>query len=143
MAEIEVSATIEALDALLERMRDATRKAVEQSAMVLVAQAQRNAPRKTGTLARSIYADPVEQKSATTWATRVAPHTKYGRIRELGGTILPKRARMLSWLGPDGRRVFAHQVTQTGTFYLSRAVAQSGPKIRDVCESNWARAIRG
>lgn len=138
-----MSATIEALDALLARVQAATAKTVEQAAMVIVAEAQRNAPRKTGTLARSIYADPVSQKSATSWVTQVAPHTKYARIRELGGTILPKRARMLSWIGPDGRRRFAHQVTQTGTFYLTRAVASSGPKIRQVAAENWARALRG
>lgn len=134
---------IAALDALLQRMVAATETIVEKGAQVIVANAQNLAPVRRGDLRRSIFADPVRRTSALTWMTQVAPHVIYGRIQELGGTIVPVRARMLSWVGPSGRRVFAHSVTLHGQFYLSRGFEQSKDRISQIASEEWGRAIRG
>ena len=134
---------IAALDALMQRMAAATQTIVEKGAQVIVANAQAAAPVRTGTLRRSIFADPVQRTSALTWMTQVAPHVIYGRIQELGGTIVPTRARMLSWTGPNGRRVFAHSVTLHGQFYLTRGYQQSIDRIEQIASEEWGRAIRG
>lgn len=134
---------IAALDALLQRMSAATENIVARGAQVIVANAQQNAPVRSGTLRRSIFADPVQRTSALTWMTQVAPHVIYGRIQELGGTIVPKRARMLSWIGPSGRRVFAHSVTLHGQFYLTRGYQQSLDRIQQIASDEWGQAIRG
>lgn len=50
-----------------------------------------NAPYKTGTLRRSILSD------VTADIGKVGTNLPYARIREFGGTILPKNKKMLAW----------------------------------------------
>lgn len=42
---------------------------------------------------------------------RLSNPARYAAIHQFGGEITAKRARMLSWIGPDGQRVFVRRVT--------------------------------
>lgn len=53
--------------------------------------------RRTGTLARSVRAEPAVQAGAGRATSSVAPHTVYARIQQLGGDIRPVRAKVLAW----------------------------------------------
>jgi len=53
--------------------------------------------RRTGTLARSVRAEPARLAGAGKAASSVAPHTVYARIQQLGGDIYPVRAKVLRW----------------------------------------------
>lgn len=55
--------------------------------------------RRTGTLARSVRAEPATLTGPGRATSSVAPHTVYARIQQLGGTIVPVRAKVLRW--PD------------------------------------------
>lgn len=46
---------------------------------------------------------------------------KYNRLQEYGGTIVPKNAVMLSWVGEDGVRRFANRVVIPARPYLRPA----------------------
>jgi phage gpG-like protein len=52
--------------------------------------------RRTGTLARSVRAEPATGGGGRARAS-VAPHTVYARIQQLGGDIFPVRAKALRW----------------------------------------------
>lgn len=53
--------------------------------------------RRTGTLARSVRAEPAKLAGAARAESSVAPHTVYARIQQLGGDIYPVRAKALRW----------------------------------------------
>lgn len=59
--------------------------------------------RRTGTLARSVRAEPAKPAGAGRAQSSVAPRTVYARIQQLGGTIVPVRAKVLRWR--EGQRV--------------------------------------
>jgi phage gpG-like protein len=60
---------------------------------------------KSNTLARSFHLT-VTDKTAT-----VSNPMIYAAIHQFGGVILPKSGKFLSWVGPDGKRIFAKKVT--------------------------------
>lgn len=136
-------ATIAAIDALIERIRENTRQAVVDAQIDVMTAAQRNAPVVTGTLRRSIIPDQPIEVEDEVWRGRVGPTVIYGRIRELGGHIYPKRVRFLRWYGPDGKPVFARHVYQHGRPYLRPAVDEVGPLIREHVIVRMAEAIEG
>ena len=90
------------------------------------------APRKSGNLISSGRIQPISNGFAVTFGGNGVP---YGRIQELGGTIRPKKARMLIWKGDDGKTHAAHQVTIKGKHYLQK----SGDKN----SKNFARYLKG
>jgi hypothetical protein len=53
--------------------------------------------RRTGTLARSVRAEPAKLTGGGKAGSSVAPHTVYARIQQLGGDIYPVRAKALRW----------------------------------------------
>lgn len=85
---------------------------------VIVTRGTMLAPKKSGDLRDS---GRIERKDGVTSAVFGGNGVPYGRIQELGGTIKPKNAEALSWIGSDGKRVFAKSVTIKGTHYLKRA----------------------
>lgn len=64
---------------------------------------------RTGSLARSILS--VREANSHELGTRVGSGLKYADVHEFGATIKPKTAKLLSWLGIDGKRIFAKSVT--------------------------------
>lgn len=135
------------LDAIRERLHAATPKIVSEGAEYVQREAQNNmggpGPKViTGALKRSITLTEPTQ-SGKGWKAQVAPHVVYGRIQELGGTIVPKRARMLSWVGGDGVRRFARSVTLPPRPYLRPAVDSSQEAIQQIAVKRWGDAIRG
>ena len=58
--------------------------------------------RRTGTLARSVRAEPARPDGPGRAVSSVAPHTVYARIQQLGGTIVPVRAKALRWKDKTG-----------------------------------------
>src|ERR1700761_6974065 len=65
--------------------------------------------RRTGTLARSVRAEPAKLTGDGHAESSVAPHTVYARIQQLGGDIHPVRAKALRW-EDKGRIHFAKHV---------------------------------
>ena len=66
----------------------------------------------------------------------------YARIHEYGGVILPVKAKMLSWIGPDGQRVFAHRVVMPERSYLRTSLAELEPTIEKQIRLSLKRAIK-
>ena len=88
---------------------------------VIQSNARTYAPVDTGNLKASIQAEPDEQSAMVAWA-RIGTNVIYARIQEFGGWIKPKTKKMLSWIGSDGKRVFAHAVHIPAQPYLRPAV---------------------
>jgi phage gpG-like protein len=61
--------------------------------------------RRTGTLARSVRAEPAKGSGGTATSS-VSPHTVYARIQQLGGEIHVVRAKVLT----DGKRFYGTHV---------------------------------
>lgn len=85
----------------------------------------------TGNLSRSIMTREQEGKMRVT----VGSSAIYGRIRELGGIIRPRRKPRLAWIDPDtGEWVVLRRgqsVTQKGKPYLKPALTQNAGWIRN------------
>lgn len=75
--------------------------------------------RRTGTLARSVRTNPAVG-GGTRAVSRVAPHTVYARIQQLGGTIRVVRAKVLT----DGKTFFGTQVTLPARPYMVMTAAR-------------------
>jgi hypothetical protein len=58
--------------------------------------------RRSGTLARSVRAEPARLTGTGRASSSVAPHTVYARIQQLGGVIVPVRAKVLHWTDKAG-----------------------------------------
>jgi phage gpG-like protein len=104
--------------------------------------------RKTGTLARSVRAEPAVSDGPGRAKSSTAPHTVYARIQQLGGVIKPVRAKALHWggtpFGPlrKGQKrdpgVFAKRVKLPARPYMVMTPA-TRQKIHDAAK----RAIAG
>lgn len=90
--------------------------------------------RRTGTLARSVRAEPAVPSGAGRATSSVAPHTVYARIQQLGGTIHVKRARVLT----DGKHFYGKQVTLPARPYMVMTDER-----RTECHNAAATAITG
>jgi len=64
--------------------------------------------RRTGTLARSVRAEPARSTGSGRASSSVAPHTVYARIQQLGGDIYPVRAKVLRWTDKSGTHYARH-----------------------------------
>ncbi len=83
-----------------------------------------NSPYKTGTLRRSILSDvQPELGQGKVWS-----NLPYARMREFGGVITPKKAKMLAWKS-GGKWHFAKRVVQKWKPYLIPAYNSEIPKI--------------
>lgn len=88
----------------------------KRKAIVIVTNNIRNdsvesAPYQTGTLRRSILTDVSETQG------KVGTNLPYARIREYGGTILPKNKPRLAWQ-KNWKWIFAKKVVQKWKPYL-------------------------
>ena len=73
----------------------------------------------------------------------VGPTVIYGRIQELGGIILPVKAKMLSWMDDDtGERIFAKMVQIPARPYLRPAVDEHKDKISDAISYHLQKQIK-
>ena len=72
----------------------------------------------------------------------VGPTVIYGRIHELGGIILPVKAKMLSWMDDDtGERIFAKMVQIPARPYLRPALDEHKDEIVDAMMHQVKKAI--
>lgn len=120
-------------------VREELLAAGRRSAFVVEASAKGFAPRDEGGLVGSI--GPAEVVSVPGgFVAEVAATAEYARYQEEGtgvfgprrAPIAPRTARVLSWVGRDGVRVFARSVKGTpGTFYMRRALAANRARFAD------------
>lgn len=140
--EWDVADAVAALEALKEKARAATVEAATRGAQVIADQAQRNAPKRTGRLAGSIWPGEARQ-SGNSVSIQIAPRgVVYARIQELGGTITPKAGEYLTW-HTGTQWVRKRQVTLHGHFYLSSALSESASDVQRVVRESWAKAFGG
>jgi hypothetical protein len=97
--------------------------------------------RRTGTLARSLRVVPALGGFARAVA-RLAPHTVYARIQQLGGHIYPVRARVLRWKGLDGKAHFAKHVYLPPRPYM-QVIRETAVKCRAAAIDAVQAVIRG
>lgn len=77
----------------------------------------------TGNLINSIQVRDVKESGQGAECTVGSAGVIYAAIHEFGGTILPKRAKMLSWISKrTGERIFAKSVTIPARPYIRPAV---------------------
>jgi phage gpG-like protein len=88
--------------------------------------------RRTGTLARSVRAEPAIMTGAYSAMSSVAPHTVYARIQNAGGHIHIVRAKVLT----DGRTFFGTRV-----YLPPRPYMVVGPEARSACHDAARRAV--
>ena len=132
MAEVRVTlnvdAAIDGVADLKKRVHEGVRNGVSLIAGAIVKQAAINASVRpgptvrTGALRRSIRIDGSPHWDGTAWRVGVGPTIIYARIQEKGGTIVPKRAKVLRWLDANGTPVFANKVTLPARPYFQPAV---------------------
>ena len=124
------------------------KKAVEAGAIVIRNHAVINIgstfKRVHGTrgLSRIVFQE-AESSDTKCWYD-IGPTVVYGRIQELGGTIKPVRAKMLSWIDLDtGKRIFAKKVYIPPRPYLRPAVDNNRNEIEEAMKSVLRTAIIG
>ena len=113
------------------------RQAAEAGALFVEGQARINAARTftihpMGNLMNNIT-HSVEVEGNTAKA-EIGPQAVYGRIHELGGVIRPTRAKMLHWIGTDGKHHFAKAVHMPARPYLRPAIADHEDEIKHAIE---------
>lgn len=96
----------------------------------------------TGTLRRSVRVEPAAGLVRAT--ARVAPHTVYARIQELGGHIYPVRAKALRWV-EDGTVHFARHVYLPPRPYMAPALRETvaSGALRDAAARAFAQTVWG
>lgn len=99
--------------------------AVTAGAELIQNAAKIKAPFRTGTLRRSIHTE-TKSVSPTRAEATVGTDVVYAKQVEFGGTIVPKNAKMLHWVGEDGQDHFARSVTQPARPYLRPAFDEEG-----------------
>ena len=92
-----------------------------------------------GTLKGSIS---VEKDTDTTVA--IGTNIKYGHIHEVGGTIVPRKAKMLSWIDKQtGNRIFAKSVHIPARPYLRPALDENESDIIKAVGQNLLDQLKG
>jgi phage gpG-like protein len=92
--------------------------------------------RRTGTLARSVRPEPAVLTGDGRASSSVAPHTVYARIQQLGGEIVPVRAKMLVWKDKGGTH-YAKRVRLPARPYMVMSDAR-----RTECRSAAIQAVQ-
>lgn len=145
-----VSDLIAALEALGDRVDDATRQATADTLHILQAAAMKFAPVGTfgnstntpGDLRRSILVDGPAPIGDDAWFGRVGPTTVYGRQRELGGDIYPQRTQLLRFR-KFGETVFTAHVFQWSQPYMQPAYDTTKADIEAVVVARMTEAVEG
>ena len=125
--EFDTSKLIKDLDKVDKRIRgEVARKAVDAGGHQVMNYARINIRNKlnkqpTGALWNSI--DVVAKNDGEGAVAVVAPHRVYARIHEFGGTIVPRRAKYLTFR-VDGRLVRTKKVTIPARPYMKPAVTE-------------------
>lgn len=94
----------------------------------------------TGRLRDSIWVEGPEPSGDSRFSAKVGPTVIYGRIQELGGTIVPKTKKTLFWIGDDGQPHFAMRVTLPPRPYMRPGLSSAMPEIQDAYASEWGKA---
>lgn len=140
-----------AIDALIARLVSATARATAEGAALVESAAKSNAPVKTGALVRSIEITGPVQIGVSKYQADIGPTIVYGRIRELGGHIVPKGHPYLAFLWPeaffrhpmlDDGRVLLRHVYQEPRPYLKPAVEVMANRFKNAAIRRWSDAIR-
>lgn len=144
-----MEATIAGLDALEQRVADATRQIVADAAHLIQADSMGFAPvgvvgnstNMPGDLRRSIDVEGPVGGDAV-WMARVGPTVVYGRQRELGGPIYPQRAKRLRFV-KFGVVYYRHRVYQHPEPYMKPGRGAALPEIEAVASERIAIAVEG
>ena len=138
---IDVSEIVGFGDALAASTGMLTAEMTRASAELLtegVGYAQEYAPVRDGDLRASIHITDGPHASGGAYGTSI----EYAYMREYGGTIVPRNARMLAF-EVDGRLVFAHKVTQSGSHYMERSRDSLEPRVLPAYEAAIDRVMAG
>ncbi len=146
-AEWRITGTVE-LSRNLQRLGFAMSNALEAAATAgaipIQNDAKAKAPKRTRTLARGIHTETVIKSERKVWVA-VGPREIYGRIQELGGTIVPRQARVLAWVTGSARpRDSAgwRAARRQGRAHFARRVTiRPKPYMRPAFEANRQRAV--
>ena len=113
-------------------------------AMPIQNDAKARAPKRTRTLARGIHMETVSKTSRSVWVA-VGPREIYGRIHELGGTIVPRKARVLAWVTSGARPRDAagwREARRKGIArFAMRTTIRAKPYLKPAFEAQKAKAV--
>jgi hypothetical protein len=90
----------------------------------------------SGTLRRSIKGRGPRQTGPGRFEGQVGPTVVYGRIQELGGTIVA-HGQYLRWFDANGRAFFKHSVTLPARPYMWYAVTLTRDEIHEAFVRSW------
>lgn len=117
IGEAELKRKLQQLDAAVQAQNLAA--AVHAGALLIENAAKQKAPYRTGTLRRSLHTEV--ESSATRATATTGTDVVYAAQVEFGGTIVPKRKKLLHWVDANGTDHFARKVTQVARPYLRPA----------------------
>lgn len=96
----------------------------------------------SGHLQSSIITSPVEPEGVGRYTIQVGPTAVYGRITELGGTIIPVSAHYLSWFSYWlMARQYRQEVTLQPHPYMLPAHNTTVMRMNGILSGEWADAI--
>ena len=125
--EFDTSSLISDLDKVDKRIRgEVARKAVDAGGHQVMDYARLNIRQKLNKHPRGHLANSITVTSKNTGSGAVAevkPNREYARIHEFGGTIVPRRAKYLTFR-VDGRLVRTKKVTIPARPYMKPAVTE-------------------
>ena len=156
-----VADTIAAIESLKARIEIATREATVAAGNTLQRKAVANfegshAPGEwhvggsrpntvSGDLQRSITVWPVVHEGLARYSIQINPTMIYSRLIELGGTVTPKTARYLSWIGrrsdASWGRIYKKRVTIAPHPYLEPATRDTATVMPQLFATYWGGAI--
>lgn len=105
--------------------------AVDAGALVLQEAAKERAPFRTGTLRRSIHVANTDQGTLKQRQVGPLASVPYAAIKEYGGVIKPKQARMLAWKTESGAWAFARRVVIPAKPYMRPAFDENKKRVQD------------
>lgn len=116
---------------------DALERALIAGALVIRNEAERNAPKRTRTLARSISVETVE-KSPERATVKIGTNLEYAAIHEFGGTIYPKNGKFLAVPISAEARQFVEPKNYPGKLHAVMGSATSGVLLDDDNDAQFA-----
>lgn len=144
--QVTIAWDMSEVNAMMQKLLEAGQSgthALVQGGAVVVAHAQMNAEghglHKTGDLVNSIQIYDKKPYEVMVGSRGVI----YAAIHEFGGTIYPKRAKALSWIGEDGKRIFAKSVRMPTRAYLRPAFDENKGEIIDAIGREVAKQLGG
>lgn len=133
MPDDGAAAAAAAIDALIVRVQEATRRSVADEAALIEHAAKGFAPVDTGRLRASIIPTAVRPLTTSVYYALVGPTTVYGRQKELGGHIYPVRAEWLSFFWKRrGVHVRTKHVYQAPQPFLKPGVEAASGRFNDI-----------